>query len=271
MKKYACVGMMVPPEDGLDNVDEFHPNLVSFVTGSPYGLAAWDGESATHPLIIRGLSKMSTNAIKHCRENNHTFFYTDNPYMLPSLRKTHHRITMNNVQNIGPIIDRPVDRLEHLGVKIHENKNNDNGFILVCPPSKKAMKQYGEDLDEWMKETQERITELTDRPVKVRLKPQRGERKHIPITDDFDKAYCVVTHNSNAATEAILYGVPVISLTENNAARMICNGSLNDINNLNRPSITERTRYVAHLSYCQFTPAEMRSGFAYNTVMENHS
>jgi len=67
----------------------------------------------------------------------------------------------------------------------------------------------------------------------------------------------------------LLYGVPAIALAPNNAASVLCNTKLSEIENLNRPTNDEILAFAAHLSYCQFTNEEMRSGYAWDIINES--
>jgi hypothetical protein len=130
------------------------------------------------------------------------------------------------------------------------------------------MKFYEKDLDTWLAETIDEIKTYTNRPIEVRLKPNRSERVTTnTIWDALDDAYCLVTFNSIAATEALLYSVPAITLAPN-AASVLCNTALKDINNLYLPTKQEIVRFAAHLSYCQFNSNEMLNGFAWSILNE---
>ena len=76
-----------------------------------------------------------------------------------------------------------------------------------------------------------------------------------------------VTYNSIAATEALLNGVPAIALGPN-AASVLCNSKLEDIENPNTFDKETIEGYAAHLSYCQFTKPEMQSGKAWQILNE---
>ena len=79
--------------------------------------------------------------------------------------------------------------------------------------------------------------------------------------------HCLVTFNSIAATEALLLGKPAITLGPN-AAQPLCSQSLVDIENPYIPTAEEVEAWAAHLSYAQFTEAEMRDGTAYRILNE---
>ena len=62
-------------------------------------------------------------------------------------------------------------------------------------------------------------------------------------------------------------GVPSIALGPN-CATVLCNTSLDQIENLNKPSEEEMYSLMKHLSYCQFTQEEMINGYAWSIVNE---
>ena len=119
-----------------------------------------------------------------------------------------------------------------------------------------------------MDSTLSELKKHTDRKLVVRLKPSRRERvTQNTIWDALKDAHCLVTFNSIAATEALLVGTPAIALAPN-AASVLCNKNLNEVENLNRPSIDEVHAFARHLSYCQFTANELRSGYAWDILNE---
>jgi hypothetical protein len=237
--------------------------------GSSGRISSWQRETESpEPLIIRGLGKSGQEAIKKCWETGRDFYAIDTGYLqiANSLTKTYNRVTKNNLQNLGPIVKRPDDRLKKLNWKM--NKAPTGSDILICAPSEKIMKFYGVDLEKWLTETVEEIKKYSDRPIVIREKPTRHDRVTTnTIWQALDTAYCLVTFNSIAATEAFLYGVPAIALAPN-AASVVCNTNISDIEVLSTPSEFERTLLAKHLSYCQFTLHEMRSGYAWKIVNE---
>ena len=247
---------------------EYDPYLQGFISGAGGYISTFDREvHSNNSLVIRGLGGGSQKALKYCIENNVDFYAIDTGYIQPSTKKEYHRITKNNLQNLGPIIDRDRDRLKRLSWGYRDPAPGQK--ILICPPSEKVMKFYGEDLNLWMKTTLEKIKTLTNRPIEIRLKPSRDERVTTnTIWQALDDAYCLVTYNSIAATEAILHSVPAIALAPN-AASVLCNTGLEDINSLYLPTKEETINFAKHLSYCQFTQKEMTTGLAWNILNES--
>ena len=244
--------------------------LTSFILGSGGTISNWDRESTTQtPLVIRGLGGGSRKAIQHCWKTGREFYAIDTGYLGNSKSKYWHRITKNALQHMGPVIDRPGDRLKALGWSF--NKFTSGKKILICPPSLKVMDLWNQpDPETWVEQVKSQLKEFTDRPIEVRLKPTRGERVTTkPIEAALaDDVHCLITYNSIAATEAILSGKPAIALGPN-AAQVICNTQLKDIENLHVPSKDEVEVFAKHLSYCQFSYAEMQNGVAWRILNED--
>jgi hypothetical protein len=245
--------------------------LQSFILGSGGYISNWDKEKTTNAaLVIRGLGGGSQKAIKHCWDTGRTFYAIDTGYFGNQKNKRWHRVTKNALQNTGPIIPRDADRTKRIG---YEYKHFTFGRkILICPPSEKVMNLWNQpDPKTWTQQVIDELKKHTDRPIEVRLKPTRSER----VSDNTiqqaldDDVYCLITYNSIAATEALMYGKAAIALGPN-AASAICNSSLSDIENLNIPDRHQMMAFVHHLSYCQFTEDEMRDGTAWRIVNESH-
>lgn len=240
----------------------YDPILKSFIQGSGGQLSNWDREQhSTTPIVLRGIAKRK--AIWACKESGRDFYYIDTGYFGNGKKKNYHRITKNAVQNFGPIVDRPGDRLAATGQKFKKFRN-EGSRILLAPPSQKLLSFYNIDLDTWMTETTAKIKQHTDREIVVRLKQGRSIRQN---SDTIEMAleqdiYCLVTYSSIAAGEALLLGKPAITLGPN-AAAPLCSQNLAEIENLNIPTLDDVYAWAKHLSYCQFTVPEMENGTAW--------
>ena len=252
---------------------EFDEYLEALVQGIPSGeLSTWEQEQKSSvPLLIRGLGKKSQLAIKECWDKKRDFYAIDSGYLGNERTKSKvwHRITKNALQHLGPIIERPSDRLNRLGWKYQ--KFHPGRKILICPPSDKVMKFWQQPTpEEWTQNVIKELRKYTDRPVEIRLKPKRNER----IADGNiihalqNDVHCVVTYNSIAATEALLNGKPAIALGPN-AATVLCNTSLSEVENPTTFDKPTMEAYAAHLTYCQFTKQEMQDGTAWRILNES--
>lgn len=257
---------------GINYADKGHlydPILLDFIHGSGGYLSNWDREQKTNnPLVIRGLGGGSRKAIQHCKETGRTFYAIDTGYYGNGKIKRVHRVTKNALQQTGPIIERSGDRAKMFGYKFR--KFTPGSKILICPPSLKVMETFGQNLDEWLEQTIKTIKVYTDRPIEIRLKPNRTERVttmtiQAALQDD---VHCLVTYNSIASIEALMEGKPAIVLGPN-AAQVIAETNIANIERPRIPSRDEMDAFMSHLAYCQFTIEEFKSGFAWKTINES--
>lgn len=242
----------------------YDPILQSFIQGCGGRISTWKREEDTStPVVLRGITKRKE--MTACQTAGRDFFYIDTGYFGNGKKKTYHRITLNNVQYFGPIIERPADRFAATGVQLTKFRPGTN--ILLAPPSQKLLNLYGIVLEDWLEQTQAEIQKHTDRPIVVRTKQGRATR----VNDDtmamaLDRdVHCLVTFSSIAATEALLLGKPAITLGPN-AAAPLCRTSIEDIENLYIPTLDEVNAWARHLAYCQFTEPEMRNGTAWRIL-----
>ena len=242
----------------------FDPIIQSMTLGCGGQITTWSkSEQSMTPVILRGITKRKQ--MDACRTAGRDFYYIDTGYFGNGKKKTFHRVTRNDVQNFGPIIERPRDRLAATGFQ--PRKFYRGSKILLAPPSQKLLNLYDIDLEQWLDNVLRELASKTDREVVVRRKPGRTAR-----TSDDSMAHaleqdihCLVTFSSIAAGEALLNGKPAITLGPN-AAAALCSQSLDAINEPYVPTLDEVERWAAHISYCQFTEAEMRDGTAWRIL-----
>ncbi len=242
----------------------YDPILQSFIQGCGGRLSTWKREENTStPVVLRGITRRKEMIA--CREANRTFYYIDTGYFGNGKKKTYHRITRNDVQYFGNIIERPADRFAATGVQLKKFRPGTN--ILLAPPSQKLLNLNNIVLEDWLEQTQSEIKKHTDRPIVVRTKQSRTARL---VDDTMEMAldldvHCLVTFSSIAATEALLLGKPAITLGPN-AASPLCRHYIADIENLYIPTLDEVEAWARHLAYCQFTEPEMRNGTAWRIL-----
>lgn len=250
---------------------DYDPYLRSFLQGIGGEESTWEEQEDTNTtLVIRGLGGGSQKAIKKCWETGRPFYAVDTGYFGNAKHKTWHRITYNALQNMQDIIERDDTRLK---IQLGEWKEVYKPFtkgkkILICPPSDKVMNLFNQGTAErWTKNIIEEIKKITDRPIEIRMKPIRSERVTNKTIQQAlaDNVHCLVTYNSIAATEALMEGKPAITLGPN-AAQLICETDLNNIENPRIPTEDEMYSFIKHLSYAQFTQNEMADGTAWKIL-----
>lgn len=254
----------------------YDPYLRSFIKGALGVESNWENEKESDSiLVIRGLGGGSQKIIKKCWETGRPFYAIDTGYFGNSKHKVMHRITYNALQNMSALIPRDDKRLK---AQLGHWKNIYKPFtpgskILVCPPSDKVMKMFNQpDAATWTAQLVEKLKELTDRPIEIRMKPIRSERVSTKTIQQAlaDDVHCLITYNSIAATEALMEGKPAITLGPN-AAQLICETNLNYIESPRIPSEDEMYMFLKHLSYAHFTQPEMEDGTAWKILKEDLS
>ena len=243
----------------------YDPILESFVRGCGGQITTWSKtENTPTPVVLRGITKRKQ--MDACRALGKDFYYIDTGYFGNGKKKLYHRITKNDVQQFGPVVDRPADRFERTGVS-PKKVRADGSKILLAPPSQKLLNLYDIDLETWLAQTLNEIHAHTDREVVIRRKQGRSTRVNddtIEMALDQD-VYCLITYSSIAAGEAILHGKPAIALGPN-AAATLCSTSISELEKIRRPSLDEIYAWCRHIAYCQFTETEMRDGTAWRIL-----
>ena len=176
----------------------YDPILQSFVQGAGGQISTWSREEfSLTPVVLRGITKRKQ--MEACRAAGRNFYYIDTGYFGNGKKKLYHRITLNDVQWFGPIVERPRDRLDRTSVRLKKFRPGTN--ILIAPPSQKLLNNYDIVLEDWLEKVQAEIRAHTDRPVVIRTKQGRSTR----VNDDtmemaLDRdVHCLVTFSSIAA------------------------------------------------------------------------
>ncbi len=218
-------------------------------------------QNTTLPMCWAGFFKPQWLDI--CKRYNLKFYNLDSGYFGNKKKKTIFRLSVNNFQNVDPIVQRPADRWEKLGIGLESFKQGSD--IVIVPPDRKIVHtlQLG-SVDLWVENTVNEIKKYSDRPIRVRHRPEpRGDRVVNNTFKDFirDNTYCVVGYSSNALVEAAMFDIPVISLGHS-ATKSLYLNNISDIEKLKPADVDHKQAWLNHLSYSQFTREEFLSGMA---------
>jgi hypothetical protein len=217
------------------------------------------------PMCWAGFFKPQWSEI--CKKYNLKFYNLDSGYFGNKKRKTIFRLSVNNFQNIDPIIDRPADRWEQLGIEQHSFKQGSS--IVIVPPDRKIVNALGlGSEDKWIDEIVVKIKSFTDRAIKIRKRPEpRADRIVSNTFKDFikDDTFCVVGYSSNALVEAAMHDIPAIALGHS-ATKSLYNYRLQDIEKIKPAYLSDKQAWLNHLAYSQFTREEFVSGYAWETI-----
>ena len=138
----------------------------------------------------------------------------------------------------------------------------DHRHILVCPqrgigPNRQAQHPA------WPQDVTARLKALTQRPVRVRPHPGLGPGT-VPIAQDLEGCWAVVTWASGAGIHALVAGVPVFFEAKH---WILADAAERDIKTIESPALPERLPAFERLACAQWTVAEIASGEAFRRLL----
>lgn len=206
--------------------------------------------------IIWGLIRGADTIMKSSSDAGFSFYQVDNAYFG---REIYFRVTKNAVQkNKIEIRDnkRFLDQFKIANLSFEPWKLKRNGPIILCTSSEHLYRFYNTTMKLWIEETVLRLRQYTDRPIALREKQIGG------IEDVIRDAWCVVTHSSAAALDALRLGIPVITTADCAASPLSTR-----IEHIENPKMNvSRSALFSSLSYGQFTVEEFKNGYAWDIV-----
>jgi hypothetical protein len=259
-----------------DGQDEYINMFAIGTGGRVISTEDFNFNDSTDPIVLRGILKKKI--IQNCWKTNRDFYFIDTGYLgnqksalNPMGWKNYHRIVKNDLQYSGDIIPRSDDRFKQLGIPIKPMKKRGTK-ILIAAPDEKPMKFYGLDRDQWMKETVETIKKYTDRPIVIR---DRAKSRLDRVVNNTlkealdDDIYCLVTFNSNSATESVMHGIPAFTLAPSHAASPVTSNDLSQIESPYYPDKDKVYAWACHLAYLQYHTNELKNGSAKQLLEKN--
>ncbi|RVU21631.1 hypothetical protein [Methylobacterium oryzihabitans] len=209
-------------------------------------------------VVVWGVLRGSDRVVEYARASGGHFLYIDHAYFSRG-HYLNYRITHNR-HEAGPVRVCPPDRIAAHAVDLRP-WNRNGRHILVCPPTEHFVKAHR--CEGWLDRTLEELRQVTDRPLVVRVKPQKGmDMPSLP--EALADAHALVTHSSNVAVEAVTMGTPVFVSTTSAAAPV----GLTALADIERPVYPDRRAWLSHLGYSQFSMDELKSGEAWRLLRE---
>ena len=169
-------------------------------------------------------------------------------------------------------------------------------FLLQNPidTSLNPLMERGEDYELWINKIVRQIKNITTKKVRIRLHPRFQNRFDLQrlslvadeISNEYDgwnktnggeslykdlkNAFACVTFSSNAATEAICEGIPVVNLDNSSFSWPV---SYHTLDILNEPVIRcdfDRTQWLYDCAYTQWTMEEINSGIVHRRLLDGN-
>ena len=207
-----------------------------------------------------GILRGSDRAIKKAKQ----FWYIDHGYI--GGKNEYWRITKNDILHSGKG-EYPIEKLINLNIHLKKWKK-DGRYVLICPPGKYMHDFLG--LKNWLTKIILEIRKYTDREILISRKkdppptnPQLYSHleyniPNVPLHIGLKNAWILVTDHSNAMTDALINGIPIICTNEN---RRI--GSISQIES----PMYNRNILIA-LAANQWTLEEIKNGKAWRELNE---
>jgi hypothetical protein len=198
-------------------------------------------------------------------DNQYPMWFIDSGYTnFLETNKKWHRLVRNHIHH-DQMFEAPVDRLSNF-TSFPKPWRESGEKILIIEPGPFAASIFHVDLKTWKYDVERELKKYTDKKIVFREKAEKKVRTSLIEELHNEDYYCVVNINSNAATEAIWSGIPVITL-DRHITTPVSRSKLSDINNLARPHLA---RWLCAVSYSQFTKEELYDGTAIKIARKYH-
>lgn len=139
----------------------------------------------------------------------------------------------------------------------------DGEYILIMGQVPGDMSLAGRDLTSFYEDAADKLSKKYGKPAFFRPHPHGSGRNFRPkiealsgeLEAALEKAFLVVTYNSNSAVDAVIRGIPAFSADRGSMAWAVTSHNFDD--KLARP---DRTEWAIRLAHCQWTPEEIARG-----------
>lgn len=205
------------------------------------------------PAVVYGILRGCGEIIKQCEWINRDYYHIDHGYFLRGHYRGYYRITRNGLQCHGYGVF-PSSRWESLHYPM-KTWRREGRSVVICPISPMVCEFRGIDGEKWLEAVISEVSGYTDRPIIVKRKDGSS------LSEALKDAWCLVTHTSNAAVDAIVSGIPAIVLGPS-----ACRPVSWTWENIESPVWPDREEWAHCLAWNQFTIEEMKSGFAWECL-----
>lgn len=183
-------------------------------------------------------------------------------------------------------------RLREWAVKWPGWRHSPNGHILLALQLPGDASLRGVNINDWAYHTIQDLRQHSSRPIVVRNHPLASQRAFMdhdeiarktmlagvqnirfsdgqltPWKQDLKGAYCTVTYTSGLAIDSVLAGIPTVACNPGNFAWPISSNFVDEVEQLKLETHDSIQHWLQHLSVCQYSVQEMRSGLAWQRLL----
>lgn len=229
--------------------------LISIDTGIEVKNIKEYDDNSDKDAILYGILRGCFELMEKLRKNNKNYINIDHGYF----GKNFYRFTKNARGYEYKLLDLPMDRFNSLDLEIQDYKSG-GADIIVLPPSPYWGFYYNINVLQWNKEVTNKLKKFTDKNIIIKSKTDSEK----PLKEYLKNAHALVHYSSMGAVEALLMGVPVITL----GPSFLKNYTSSSIEEIENPRLIEREKLFANLSFNQFSYDEIRNGFVWHQLNE---
>ena len=244
----------------------------------------WPGPSPdTDMAVFFGVKGQSRQLLIDHRSRGIPTLFLDKGYSREKGEEQHTKYTRVSINAAHPLnymmkAPRTSDRADMLKIELKNRMPFMGGHILYCGSSQKYHDFYKlGDATTYAQKLFKRLRSLTERHFVYRPKPSWKDAVPIggtsfsngnsSIQDALRGCFCLITHGSSAALDAVIEGVPAITIGSS-IARPVCETRFEAVNKPARPSDKSRRQWLNSVAYCQWTLGEFRDGSFWRYVKQ---
>ena len=217
-------------------------------------------------IAVVGTLRGTETIIWESQGRGHNFYYMDHAYFHATrlyqgdiqYRIIKSQMQLNHLVDLDEEDYKRIDRYKPITTKPFTKNGN---YILLCPPTKAICRLYNlGDEQSWIDDMVSELKSHTDRDIIIRKKDETKT-----LQEQLKNCHAIVTHQSTAAIQAILQGVPSFCDLISQSVPV----SETDISKIETPFYPDddlRKEWIDSLLSCQFNMSEISNGKAREIV-----
>ena len=217
-------------------------------------------------VAVVGTLRGTETIIWESQRRGHNFYYMDHAYFHATrlyqgdiqYRIIKSQMQLNHLVDLDEEDYKRIDRYKPITTKPFTKNGN---HILLCPPTKAICRLYNlGDEQSWIDDMLLELKSHTDRDIIIRKKDETKT-----LQEQLKNCHAIVTHQSTAAIQAILQGVPSFCDLISQSVPV----SEIDISKIETPFYPDddlRQQWIDSLLSCQFNMSEISNGKAREIV-----